>query len=602
MKVLPFGVAVIEGDRLSGMVEQAGTLACADAWLQGFRAYIPDGGTVVDIGAALGDHTVSYAKMVGAAGTVHAVEPYGPFLECLKHNTQHRSNVVVHDVALGAQSAVGTMVRSTDQPNNLGMTHLFSGEGPVTVTTLDRMAADWDRLDFIKIDVEGLEPAVLDGAKGVIEKFHPTMLIEVNVKALRMKGYSPADIYQRLRAFGYQCAVTRPGDTTASPEIDILCVPKPAKAETKGRVHLLSVPNTQMTDGYELDGFCTRTRYFSRLLMNLGYEVILYGVGENTTPCSSFLQVMTTDEQRRLIGTTPYAQVPFDATTPLFYAFNSRAAIQIRHTKRPTDILATIAGVAQILPFEQNPELTFLEYSIGYSGVCAPYRVYQSHAWRHMIHGISRVDGGRPFDSVIPPWFDVPPTAETEDYVAFCGRIVDVKGVKVACAAAERAGVKLVLMGHGDPSIITYGEYLGDVSTAERDRVYAKARALLAPTQFIEPFGNISAEAQLVGTPVISTDFGAFTESVEQGRTGFRCNTLGEFVQAIDMARGLDRGYIRDRAIRLYGTDAAEQAYATYLRRLALVRGEGADSLEPTLPFQFDQPKEIANGQEEVAA
>ncbi len=604
MKVLPFGVAVLEGDLLSGQVEQASTLAVADGWLQAFKAYIPDGGTVCDIGASLGDHTASYASMVGAAGTVHAVEPYGPFLACLTHNTKDKANVIVHGVALGAPDMVaGRMDTSTAQPHNLGMTHLVpTDRGPVAITTLDRLGADWDRLDFIKIDVEGMEPAVLDGAKGLIEKFHPTLLIEVNVAALRMKGYSPADIYQRLRAFGYQCSPTRPGDTTASAEIDILCVPKPAKTEMKGRVHLLSVPNTQMTDGYELDGFCTRTRYFSRLLMNIGYEVILYGVGENTTPCSSFVPVMTTDEQKRLIGTTPYAQVPFDATTPLFYAFNSRVAIQIRHTKRPTDILASIAGGAQLLPWEQSPELTFLEYSIGYSGVCAPYRVYQSHAWRYMIHGMSRVDGGRPFDSVIPPWFDAPPTAETEDYVAFCGRIVEVKGIKVACEAAKRAGVKLVVMGHGDPSLITYGEYLGDVSTAERDRIYAKARALLAPTQFIEPFGNISAEAQLVGTPVISTDFGAFTESVEQGRTGFRCNTLGEFVQAIDMARGLDRTYIRDRAIRLYGTDAAEQAYAAYLRRLALVRGEGTESLDRTLPFEFETQEEQTDGKEEVAA
>jgi glycosyltransferase involved in cell wall biosynthesis len=515
---------------------------------------------------------------------------------------QHQANVVVHGVALGAQGAFGTMVRSTAQPNNLGMTHLeLADTGTVPVVTLDRIAEGWDRLDFIKIDVEGMEPAVLDGAKGVIEKFHPTMLIEVNTAALRMKGYSPADVYQRLRALGYQCQPTRPGDTTSSPEIDILCVPKPAHTQDKGRVHLLSVPNTQMTDGYELDGFCTRTRYFSRLLMNLGYEVILYGVGENTTPCSKFLQVMTTQEQQQFIGATPYAQVPFDAASPLFYTFNSRTAIQIRHTKRPGDILATIAGGAQLLPWEQNPELTFLEYSIGYSGICAPYRVYQSHAWRHMIHGMTRIDGGRPFDSVIPPWFDVPPTYDTEDYVAFCGRIVEVKGIKVACEAARRAGVKLVVMGHGDPSLITYGEYLGDVSTAERDRVYAKARALLAPTQFIEPFGNISAESQLVGTPVISTDFGAFTESVEQGRTGFRCNTMGEFVQAIDMARGLDRTYIRDRAIRLYGHDAAEQAYAAYFRRLALVRGDGVESLDQTLPFQFET-KETTNGKEEVAA
>lgn len=365
------------------------------------------------------------------------------------------------------------------------------------------------------------------------------------------------------------------------------------------RIHLLAVPNTQTTDAYPLDGFCVRTRYFARLLMRLGHEVILYGVGENDTPCSAFVQVLTTDEQRAFIGDTPYQAVPFDAQTPLFFAFNSRVAIHLRNVKQPQDVIATIAGGAQLLPWEQSPELTFLEYSIGYAGVCAPYRIYQSHTWRHVIHGMSRVDGGRTFDSVIPPWFDVPAQEAPEDYVAFCGRLTNVKGLKTACAAAERAGVKLVVMGHGDPSLITYGEYLGDVSTAERDRIYAKARAVLAPTQYLEPFGNISAEAQLCGTPMITTDFGAFTESVEQGVTGFRCVTLGEFVQAIDLARGLDRAYIRDRAVRLYSEDAAAKSYQTYFTRLALIHGDGADSLAPTLPFQF---AEVPNAEEAACA
>jgi glycosyltransferase involved in cell wall biosynthesis len=360
------------------------------------------------------------------------------------------------------------------------------------------------------------------------------------------------------------------------------------------RVHLLAVPNTMPTADYPLDGFCVRTRYFARLLLRLGYEVFLYGAGENDTPATGYIQCLTTDEQRELIGTTPYQSVPFTATSPLFVTFNKRAAIYLRGHKQPDDIIATIAGGAQQFVSEQNPELLFLEYSIGYPGVAAPYRVFQSHAWRHLVHGFTGVDGGRTYDAVIPPWFDVPAQETPEDYVAYCGRIVDVKGIKTACDAAERAGVRLVLMGHGDPSLITYGEYLGDVSTTERDRIYAKARAVLAPTQYIEPFGNISAEAQLCGTPMITTDFGAFTESVEQGVTGFRCVTLGEFVQAIDLARGLNRQYVRDRAVRLYSEDTAVQSYARYFQRLTHRHG---DQLEPTLPFAMEHP---THGQEDT--
>ncbi len=351
------------------------------------------------------------------------------------------------------------------------------------------------------------------------------------------------------------------------------------------RVHLLAVPNTETTDAYPLDGFCVRTRYFARLLMRLGHEVYLYGAGENSTPCTVHLQCLSNDERLAMIGDTPYQAVPFTGTSPLFMMFNKRAAIQIRSTKRHDDVIATIAGGAQQLVSEQNPELLFLEYSIGYDGICAPFRVFQSQAWRHLTHGLTKADGGRLFDTVIPPWFDVPKVQEPEDYVVFCGRVVPVKGIKTACEAAQRAGIKLAVMGPGDPALVTYGEYLGEVSTSERDRILGKARAVLMPTQYIEPFGNVAAEAQLCGTPMITTDFGAFTESVVQGRTGFRCVTLGEFVQAIDLSQWLDRPAIRQRALKLYSEDAAMASYAAYFQRLALVRGEGMDSLNPTLPF-----------------
>jgi glycosyltransferase involved in cell wall biosynthesis len=356
------------------------------------------------------------------------------------------------------------------------------------------------------------------------------------------------------------------------------------------RVHLLAVPNTQTTAAYPLDGFCVRTRYFARLLLRLGHEVILYGVGENDTPCSAFVSCLTTEEQRGFVGATPYQAVPFDGNSPLFRAFNARAAQHLRAVKAPQDVIATIAGGAQGAVWEENAELALLEYSIGYTGlcVCAPFRVFQSHVWRHHMHGMNGIPTGRVSDTVIPPWFDadaVPYRETAEDYVVFCGRLTAVKGIKTACDAAQRAGVRLVVMGHGDRSLVTYGDYLGAVSTEERDRVYAGARAVLAPTQYLEPFGNIAAEAQLCGTPMITTDFGAFVESVEQGVTGFRCATLGEFVQAIDLARGLDRATVRARAVRLYGEDAAALAYQKYFARLTALRQ--GDGLAPTLPFQF---------------
>lgn len=349
------------------------------------------------------------------------------------------------------------------------------------------------------------------------------------------------------------------------------------------RFHLLSVPNTVLTADFPLDGFCHRTRMFAALLKRLGHEVVLYGVEGSDTPCDQFVACLSRAEYDGFVGATPYQHVPFEPSTPLFLTFNTRAAQTIRGLKRPGDVIATIAGAAQAFVAEHHPELRFLEYSIGYRGICAPYRVYESHAWRHVVHGYTGVDGGRDFDTVIPPWFDDMPTASPEPYVLYCGRLVESKGIKTACDATQHAGVKLVLVGHGNEALVTYGEYLGAVPNEERNRLMAGARAVLMPTQYIEPFGNVSAEAQLCGTPVISTDHGAFTETVEQGASGYRCTTLGEFVQAIDLSRYLDRAYIRRRAQRLWSTETAMALYAAYFRRLDLVGKEGWRDLAPGL-------------------
>jgi glycosyltransferase involved in cell wall biosynthesis len=146
----------------------------------------------------------------------------------------------------------------------------------------------------------------------------------------------------------------------------------------------------------------------------------------------------------------------------------------------------------------------------------------------------------------------------------------------------------LVVVGHGDEKLVTYGEFKGVVSNEERNHILAHATAVLMPTQYLEPFGNVTAEAQLCGTPVISTDYGAFVETVEQGVSGYRCCTLGEFVQAIDWAKDLDRAAIRRRAVAMFGEDAAAVSYDAYFRRLHdLQMGTGWYSLQATLPTKF---------------
>ncbi len=335
------------------------------------------------------------------------------------------------------------------------------------------------------------------------------------------------------------------------------------------RVHLLSTPNVQATAAYYLDVFCGFTRRFSELLTELGYQVFLYASEETDAPCHQLVTCISKKDQEKFLAGEPYHKAWYDAANPLFQHYNIRAASGIQARKEPGDIIATIAGTANLPVWQQHQDLAFLEYSIGYRGICAPYRIFQSHAWRHVAHGFTGCEFGRANDDVIYHWFheDEFPVRPVEDYVLFVGRLTSVKGLRTVCRAAEAAKVKLYLIGDGDPDLITYGEYLGHMPPAERNRWMAGARALIAPTEYIEPSACVATEAQLCGTPVISTDWGGFTEYIEHGKTGIRCKSLEEFTEAIRRVDDLDRDYVRARARMLYGWEAGKAAYRSYFAR-----------------------------------
>ena len=73
--------------------------------------------------------------------------------------------------------------------------------------------------------------------------------------------------------------------------------------------------------------------------------------------------------------------------------------------------------------------------------------------------------------------------------------------------------------------------------------------------------------------------FDDYVETVEHGKTGFRCNYLGEFVRGIKDAAGLNPAYIADRARRLYSMEAVTQPYQDYFDRLGLLWGTGWDTV-----------------------
>lgn len=198
MKITKEDIAVIEGDTmLSRWIQEEGRLDIAHVDRRILNLIEP-GNTVVDVGAALGDHTILYAQAVGPTGKVYAFEANPRQVECLKYNMRNLPQVHVFGVALGSADGLASLV---EDPNVSG-SHLVHGSGNIPVITLDGFL-NGQPVHYMKIDVEGDELAVLNGAKDTISKYRPKLLIEVHEGHLARIGRSEKDILDFLSAFDY---------------------------------------------------------------------------------------------------------------------------------------------------------------------------------------------------------------------------------------------------------------------------------------------------------------------------------------------------------------------------------------------------------------
>lgn len=341
-------------------------------------------------------------------------------------------------------------------------------------------------------------------------------------------------------------------------------------------IHLLAPPHTQTTRAYALDGFTQATIRFARVLKLIGLDVTLYASEENEAPCNELVTCIAKGMQQTVLGDCPYQYGTDEKYYDLWDIANREMAHEIGLRKKPGDIICTIGGTAQKHVTDAHPDLFAVEYSVGYVASYSPFRVFESHAWRHWTYGAQGNLDGRFYDDVIPLFFDpgeFTVRTDKEPFLLYVGRLTSKKGLEIACKAAEVAEMPLKIIGHGDESLVTNGaEYLGALGNEERNQWMSRASALICPTMYIEPFGSVAVEAQLCGTPVIATAFGAFSETVDHGNTGYLCNFLGEFVEAIRSVKNLDPERIRRRAESLYSIEAAAASYARYFKRLATLR------------------------------
>jgi FkbM family methyltransferase len=167
---------------------------------------------VIDIGANVGTWSLILSEVVGANGKIFAYEPTRSTYDALSKNVaiNSRKNIFAFRYALSNNNNQMRLYHDVDSSrNSLGQTRTndtVAEYEEVSARTLDSLAPELliDKLDFIKIDVEGAEPLVFEGARTTLKRFKPTILFEVNPNALVELGFHYDSSWWMLSDLGYR--------------------------------------------------------------------------------------------------------------------------------------------------------------------------------------------------------------------------------------------------------------------------------------------------------------------------------------------------------------------------------------------------------------
>lgn len=362
---------------------------------------------------------------------------------------------------------------------------------------------------------------------------------------------------------------------------------------SKPTLHLIALPHTQTTAAFSSCAYTQKVVKFSRMMRQQGYRVVLYGSEINEAECDDHVVIVEEHKRQEWFGVRPFDTVltplEWDQAKPYWRHANTNAVRGLLDRAHERDLLCLTTGWPQAPITNALTDLTVAEWAVGYEGVLPrSMRAFESSAWMHHVYGLRAERHGRFYDAVIPNFFDPDDFPRLGDgageYLLYLGRLVHRKGVAVAWQIAQRTGRKLIVAGpgalehrpgyirapeleiQGDPDLL---EYVGEVGPAARAELLEHAHALLAPTLYLEPFGGVAVEAMLAGTPAITSDFGAFRETITHGTTGFRFRTLADAVEAVAAVDELDRAAIRESALARFSLEAVGPIFDRWLTDLA---------------------------------
>jgi len=169
------------------------------------QQFVPSGAIVIDVGANIGFFAIKFGCWVGERGNVIAIEPESNNVKLLQRMIQRAGLGSVVEIVHAAATAADGETSLILDPYHPANHRIGQSKVKVPARTIDSLMANHDvPVTLIKIDVQGAEAQVLQGAKETIRRYKPAIFIEIDSVALRTYGNTAEELILGLVEQGYQ--------------------------------------------------------------------------------------------------------------------------------------------------------------------------------------------------------------------------------------------------------------------------------------------------------------------------------------------------------------------------------------------------------------
>jgi glycosyltransferase involved in cell wall biosynthesis len=302
-------------------------------------------------------------------------------------------------------------------------------------------------------------------------------------------------------------------------------------------------------------------------LVEAGHDVTLFATGDSRTKAKLEFAFAEAPGSREINDPT------LDAIHTIFALRQARERFDVLHVHSPFSALA--ASIETGVPTVHTLHGSFtddMRRLYGYVGDRAWY-VAISEAQRGFNPDLNYA--GVVYNGIDLDFYAI--QEEKEDFVLFLGRAAPEKGWRRAIDAAMLAGERLVSavkIAHEteeqewetniEPILPADFEVLGEITQEHKVDLLRRAKAVLFPIDWQEPFGLVMTEAMACGTPVIATPRGSVPEVVDDGVTGWIVDVgryAEEAADRLTRLRDIDPGACRDRVRRRFSKEAMVAGY-----------------------------------------